>query len=119
MKLARDVTVGEFVSPICLPYNDDNENYHGNRISADANINEVAVWRAITGRKPANVFQFLGVDVTDSDACNEIYTERGGGVLREKQICAGGTKGKVTNEEIIPWDDSFRSGQLWAKVVRN
>eukprot|EP00091_Calanus_sinicus_P001608 TRINITY_DN11628_c0_g1_i1.p1 TRINITY_DN11628_c0_g1~~TRINITY_DN11628_c0_g1_i1.p1 ORF type:complete len:139 (-),score=25.76 TRINITY_DN11628_c0_g1_i1:89-505(-) len=67
----------------------------GKRIGADASINEVAGWGAttITGRKPANVLQFLGVDVTDSEACKEIYAERGG-VLTEKQICAGGTKGK-------------------------
>jgi len=95
IKLARNVTENEFVGPICLPFNDDNEDYLGKRIGADANINEVAGWGAttITGRKPANVLQFLGVDVTDSEECKEIYAERGG-VLTEKQICAGGVKGK-------------------------
>lgn len=97
IKLERNVTENEFVAPICLPFDDDNENYLGKRIGADASINEVAGWGAttITGRKPANILQFLGVDVTDADACKEIYAERGG-VLTEKQICAGGTKGKVT-----------------------
>lgn len=95
IKLARNVTENEFVAPICLPFNDDKENYLGSRIGADAAINEVAGWGAttITGRKPATILQFLGVDVTDGDACKEIYAERGG-VLTEKQICAGGTKGK-------------------------
>eukprot|EP00090_Calanus_glacialis_P037752 TRINITY_DN6531_c0_g1_i2.p1 TRINITY_DN6531_c0_g1~~TRINITY_DN6531_c0_g1_i2.p1 ORF type:complete len:493 (-),score=122.35 TRINITY_DN6531_c0_g1_i2:89-1567(-) len=95
IKLERNVTENEFVAPICLPFDDDNENYLGKRIGADASINEVAGWGAttITGRKPANILQFLGVDVTDADACKEIYAERGG-VLTEKQICAGGTKGK-------------------------
>lgn len=95
IKLARNVTENEFVHPICLPFNDDNEDYIGKRIGTDASINEVAGWGAttITGRKPANVLQFLGVDVTDGDECKEIYAERGG-VLTEKQICAGGVKGK-------------------------
>jgi len=31
--------------------------------------------------------------VTDAEECKEIYAERGG-VLTEKQICAGGVKGK-------------------------
>eukprot|EP00092_Neocalanus_flemingeri_P046968 GFUD01053047.1.p1 GENE.GFUD01053047.1~~GFUD01053047.1.p1 ORF type:complete len:457 (-),score=101.46 GFUD01053047.1:210-1580(-) len=97
VKLARNVTEGEFVAPICLPFSDDNENYLGARIGADAAITDVAGWGAttITGRKPANILQFLGVNVTDSEECKEIYKERGG-VLTEKQICAGGTKGKVS-----------------------
>jgi hypothetical protein len=106
IKLERNVTENEFVAPICLPFDDDNENYLGKRIGADANINEVAGWGAttITGRKPANILQFLGLDVTDSDACKEIYAERGG-VLTEKQICAGGTKVKVINGQIVSCDD--------------
>jgi len=95
IKLDRNITENEFVAPICLPFNDDKENYLGARLGADAAINEVAGWGAttITGRKPANILQFLGVNVTDADECKEIYAERGG-VLTEKQICAGGTKGK-------------------------
>jgi len=95
IKLARNVTENAFVQSICLPFNDDTEDYIGKRIGADAPINEVAGWGAttITGRKPANVLQFLGVDVTDAAECKEIYAERGG-VLTEKQICAGGVKGK-------------------------
>jgi len=95
IKLARNVTENQFVQPICLPFKDDNENYLEKRIGAEARFNEVAGWGAttITGRKPANVLQFLGVDVTDSEQCKEIYKERGG-ELTEKQICAGGEKGK-------------------------
>jgi len=95
IKLARNVTENEFVAPICLPFNDDNENYLGNRIGAEAPINEVAGWGAtqITGRQPAHILQFLDVNVTDSQECKKIYAERGG-VLTEKQICAGGQKGR-------------------------
>jgi len=95
IKLKQNVTENDYVHPICLPFNDDNENYIGKRIGADAGINEVAGWGAttITGRQPANILQRLAVDVTDSDECKEIYAERGG-VLTEKQICAGGVKGK-------------------------
>lgn len=96
IKLSKNVTESEFVAPICLPYDDDEENYMVSaRLGAEAPIVDVAGWGAttITGRKPANVLQFLTVNVTESSSCKEIYAERGG-VLTEKQICAGGTKGK-------------------------
>ena len=56
----------------------------------------MAGWGATTptGRKPANVLQYLDVSVTDSDDCKHIYKERGG-ILGSSQICAGGVKGKV------------------------
>ena len=34
------------------------------------------------------------MSVTDAQECKNIYKERGG-ILGEKQICAGGQKGKV------------------------
>lgn len=99
IKLSRDVLINEVVSPICLPYNNDDDNYLTNRI----NINEdefeidtvVAGWGATNkvGRDPASVLQYLQVNVTDSGQCKDIYAERGG-VLTENQICAGGQKGK-------------------------
>jgi len=97
IKLARNVTENDFVSSICLPYNDDKVNYMVSaRLGGDeAPIIDVAGWGAttITGRKPAKVLQFLNVNVTDSGSCTEIYAERGG-VLTDKQICAGGSEGK-------------------------
>jgi len=97
IKLAKNVTETDFVAPICLPYKDDNENYmvSARLGGAQAPIVDVAGWGAttITGRKPANVLQFLNVNVTDSASCKDIYAERGG-VLTEKQICAGGQEGK-------------------------
>ena len=102
VKLSRNVTENEFVLPICLPWDDDNDNYvDGARSGAQAPITEVAGWGAttITGRAPANILQYLDVSVTDADACKDIYKERGG-VLGETQICAGGEKGKVQNSII-------------------
>jgi len=96
IKLSKSVTENDLVHPICLPVNDDNDNYIDvSRSGAAAAITEVAGWGAttITGRRPATVLQFLTVNVTDSGQCKEIYAERGG-VLGEKQICAGGQKGK-------------------------
>jgi len=99
IKLSEDVTENDLVHPICLPVNDDNDNYIDVGRSAASGaaeaITEVAGWGAttITGRIPATVLQFLTVNVTDSGQCKEIYAERGG-VLGEKQICAGGQKGK-------------------------
>merc|ERR1712183_126214 len=55
---------------------------------------EMEIATTITGRKPATILQFLTVNVTDSASCKEVYAERGG-ILGEKQICAGGEKGKV------------------------
>jgi len=96
IKLAKNVTEHDLVHPICLPVHDDNDNYLDvGRSGAAEAITEVAGWGAttITGRRPANVLQFLTVNVTDSGECKEIYAERGG-VLGEQQICAGGQKGK-------------------------
>ena len=95
--MSRNVTTNDFVIPICLPWNDDNENYvDGARSGASSPITEVAGWGATTptGRRPANVLQYLDVSVTNSEDCKEIYKTRGG-ILNEKQICAGGVKGKV------------------------
>jgi len=94
--LSRNVTQNEFVVPICLPWEDDNESYlDGGRSGPLSPITEVAGWGAttITGRKPANILQYLDVSVTDTQECKNIYKERGG-ILGEKQICAGGVKGK-------------------------
>ena len=95
--LSRNVTENEFVIPICLPWEDDNESYlDGGRSGPSSPITEVAGWGAttITGRKPANILQYLDVSVTDAQECKNVYKERGG-ILGEKQICAGGVKGKV------------------------
>ena len=98
LRLSRAVTENDLVHPICLPYHDDGDNYIdvGRSGAAAQILTEVAGWGAttITGRKPANILQFLEVNVTDSASCKEIYLERGG-VLGEAQICAGGQKGKV------------------------
>ena len=97
IKLSRAVTENDQVHPICLPLQDDADNYIdvGRSGAADTFV-EVAGWGAttITGRKPATVLQVLQVNVTDSASCKEVYAERGG-ILGEKQICAGGEKGKV------------------------
>jgi len=96
IKLSKNVTENLYVSPICLPYNDDDENYQvTGRLGASAPIIDVAGWGAttITGRKPATKLQTLEVSVTDSEECKEVYKERGG-VLTNTQICAGGENGK-------------------------
>jgi len=92
--LTEDVIESDFVRPICLPYNDAEQDYLD--LSSD-DIVDVAGWGATTptGRKPANILQFLRVNVTDSQMCKEVYAERGG-VLIQSQICAGGEKGKVS-----------------------
>jgi len=96
IQLSKNVTENDLVHPICLPIHDDNDNYLDvGRSGAAEAITEVAGWGAttITGRRPATVLQTLTVNVTDSGQCKEVYAERGG-VLGEKQICAGGQKGK-------------------------
>jgi len=91
--------INDYVSPICLPYDNDSDNYMTNRMDVDGEtreiLTEVAGWGATNkvGRDPADVLQYLGVNVTDTDNCKDIYSKRGG-VLNEKQICAGGEKGK-------------------------
>jgi len=94
--LARNVTENDQVHPICLPVQDDTDNYVDvARSGTSETFTEVAGWGAttITGRKPATILQVLAVNVTDGASCKEVYAERGG-ILGEKQICAGGEKGK-------------------------
>ena len=99
IQLKRAVTENDGVHPICLPLQDDDDNYIDvGRSGAGAaqTFTEVAGWGAttITGRKPAKVLQRLAVNVTDPVSCKKVYAERGG-ILGEAQICAGGEKGKV------------------------
>lgn len=99
LKLVRDVTISDYVSPICLPYGQEDDNYLNTRTIKDGaehqHQTEVAGWGATTrtGRDPAVILQYLEVNVTDRDLCQKTYAERGG-VLTEKQICAGGQKDK-------------------------
>jgi len=95
IKLSKDVIENDFVSPVCLPFNDDEENYATNRFGGEEVDTTVAGWGATTGtgRNPATVLQYLEVNVTDSGDCKKIYAERGG-VLTSQQICAGGVPGR-------------------------
>lgn len=99
IKLAGEASISDTVAPICLPYNGEQDDYIATRMNVDGEDFEietaVAGWGATNkvGRDPAEVLQFLKVNVTDSAACKDIYSTRGG-VLTEKQICAGGEKGK-------------------------
>merc|ERR1719430_2741861 len=92
ISLEEEVKQNDFVIPVCLPFNDGGIDYLSPEAGEEV---DVAGWGATTetGRRPANVLQFLEVNVTDSEECKEIYAERGG-VLTESQICAGGQKGK-------------------------
>jgi len=95
IKLDREVEENDFVSAVCLPWWDDEDDYLSGRFGEDEAPVSVAGWGATTrrGGRPAQILQWLGVDVTDGDRCKEIYAERGG-VLTDKQICAGGEAGK-------------------------
>ena len=80
---------------MCLPYNDEDDDYSTNTVAGDAVLTTVAGWGATTGtgRLPANVLQYLSVNVTNNKECHDIYKERGG-ELSDLQICAGGAPGK-------------------------
>ena len=93
ISLKEEVQQNEFVVPVCLPFHDAGNDYLNLTAGEDV---EVAGWGATTetGRRPATVLQFLGVEVTDAEQCKKVYAERGG-VLTPSQICAGGLKGKV------------------------
>lgn len=93
ISLEEEVQQNDFVIPVCLPFNDGGIDYLSPEAGEEV---DVAGWGATTetGRRPATVLQFLGVQVTNGTQCKEVYAERGG-VLTESQICAGGQKGKV------------------------
>ncbi|XP_023332008.1 melanization protease 1 isoform X2 [Eurytemora carolleeae] len=69
IKLKKEVEINDFVSPICLPYTHDKEDYLSKRINTDNGELElqieVAGWGATNkvGRDPANILQFLDVNI--------------------------------------------------------
>jgi len=93
ISLEEEVQQNDFVIPICLPFNDEGDDYLTPEEGEEV---DVAGWGATTetGRRPATVLQFLGVEVTNGTECKEVYAERGG-VITPSQICAGGQKGRV------------------------
>ena len=88
IKLSEDIIENTFVSPACLPYEDNDVDYFN---GGNANETVVAGWGAThpQGRNPADVLQRLAVPVTDSRACRDIYKPRGGTLDISKQVCAG------------------------------
>merc|ERR1711978_192458 len=66
ISLEEEVQQNDFVIPICLPFNDEGDDY---------------------------LTPEVGVEVTNGTECKEVYAERGG-VITPSQICAGGQKGR-------------------------
>lgn len=100
IKLKKDVVISDYVSPVCLPWSyRENEDYLSNRIDFDDQdfkiFTDVAGWGATTpnGRNPSSILKYLGVEVMEGEKCREMYETRGG-ILTNKQLCAGGEKGK-------------------------
>lgn len=112
-KCCNSIILADYVVPICLPFDDDEDEQY--LINPKRLRTEVAGWGATnergkasslehykksmslvvcTGRDPATVLQWLGVNVTDPDACKDIYKTRGGVLSPLQQMCAGGEKGK-------------------------
>merc|ERR1712080_158568 len=56
---------------------------------------DVAGWGATSpnGRDPAQILKYLDVEVMEGEKCRKVYETRGG-ILTDKQLCAGGEKGK-------------------------
>jgi len=94
IKLDAEVVENEYVTTVCLPWWDEEEDYMSGFDGVEAPV-VVAGWGATTrrGGRPANILQWLEVPPVDGDRCKQIYAERGGR-LTDKQICAGGQPGK-------------------------
>jgi len=95
IKLDGEVVENEYVTTVCLPWWDEDEDYMSGTFGGKETRVEVAGWGATTrrGGRPANILQWLAVPPVPGDRCKEIYEERGG-TLTDKQICAGGEPGK-------------------------
>ncbi len=78
--------------PICLPFEDAEDEDYIQSGGRSAPLTHVAGWGAttVTGRKPANITQWLPVDVQDDAACRGVYKERGAVLTEGQQMCAGG-----------------------------
>ena len=95
LKLDREAEYNDYVQPICLPWWDDHEDYTLNTFAGNNATIEVAGWGATgaTGTNPADVLQYLEVPIFEQTMCTETYKQRGA-TLEEKQLCAGGERGK-------------------------
>ena len=95
IKLDGEAEYHNFVQPICLPWWDDHEDYTRNTFAGNRATIEVAGWGATgaTGTNPADVLQYLEVPIFEQTRCTETYKQRGA-TLEEKQLCAGGERGK-------------------------
>jgi len=98
LRLSRPANFSDFVQPICLPFDhDENENYL--ETTADQNLQKdvfVAGWGATNerGRDPADALQKLNVPLFPGDKCVDVYKSRGGILDPQSQMCAGGEAGK-------------------------
>lgn len=98
LRLNRPANFSDFVQPICLPFDhDENENY----VETTANLGlqnsvKVAGWGATNerGRDPADALQKLNVPIFPGNKCVDVYKTRGGILDSESQMCAGGEAGK-------------------------
>jgi len=95
IKLDAEVVENEYVTTVCLPWWDEEEDYMSGSFGGIETQVEVAGWGATTrrGGRPANILQWLKVPPVAGDRCKDIYAARGGS-LTDKQICAGGQPGK-------------------------
>eukprot|EP00096_Caligus_rogercresseyi_P002664 TRINITY_DN14896_c0_g1_i1.p1 TRINITY_DN14896_c0_g1~~TRINITY_DN14896_c0_g1_i1.p1 ORF type:complete len:522 (-),score=84.71 TRINITY_DN14896_c0_g1_i1:463-2028(-) len=96
VKLSKPVIENDYVIPICMPYDHDaDENYETSDLALES-LFTVAGWGATTkrGRNPADILQYLDVNIFNSTQCSEVFKKRSSSVTPGNQICAGGEKNK-------------------------
>lgn len=90
IRLTRDVQISAFVSPICLPIDEipRSRNIVGSKAYA-------AGWGRTESGRSSNVKLKVQLEVRDRKSCANVYRSAGI-VLRDTQLCAGGTRGQDT-----------------------
>ncbi len=76
------------VTPICLPFDDAEDEDYLSSDPLDDPETDVAGWGAttVTGRNPADILQWLKVIVRDAEACAQTYAERGATLTEKQQV---------------------------------
>ncbi|KAL1404035.1 hypothetical protein pipiens_005477 [Culex pipiens pipiens] len=90
VRMDRDVPSSHYIQPICLPTQEslNSRNIIGHRLTA-------AGWGRTESGDPSDTKLKVVLEITEPNGCNTVY-KPAGIVISDRQLCAGGEKGKDT-----------------------
>lgn len=112
LKLSKDVSISEYVNPICLPRSDElrKKDYAGLNLT-------VAGWGETVPLHTSDVKMKVQVPVKSNDACAKLlFPEMEDFVISETKLCAGGVKGEDSCKGDSGSPLMFNDGSNWYAI---